>query len=83
MKETNERRMNMEEKLVNEMMNEMVEGSVENAVKTVNVQDIAKGAVGAGLLVAAGFGIYKGIKFVTKKVAERKEHKTNETVEAE
>lgn len=72
----------MEEKLVNEMMNEMVEESVDNAIKTVNVQDIAKGAVGAGLLVAAGFGIYKGIKFATKKVAERKEHKVNEqTVE--
>lgn len=67
----------MEENVVrNEIVNEVTEVATTEVIRNYDWKDYTMtglaGVGAAAILAAAGFGIFKGVKFITKKVKEAK-----------
>lgn len=75
----------MDEKLIDEV--EVLEGVelVEDVITDSNMdlKTIGKCGLGVAGIAAAGFGIYKGIKFLKKKYDDRKAKNTVEVIVTE
>lgn len=76
----------MDEKLIDEVEvlekgAELVEDVVTDS--NMNLKTVGKYGLGVAGIAAAGFGIYKGVKFLKKKYDEHKAKNTEEVIDTE